>query len=84
MRKGEEEVETEKKDDEEGEGPGGVHLERVAELDLQRGFDDQEEGAIVEKPGVDEEYEAEEIQLSNAENEQDGHSAKCVSFLASP
>lgn len=41
-----------------------MHLHRVTELYLQSGFDYEQEGAIVQQPGVYEEHEAEQIQLS--------------------
>lgn len=63
MSECEQQVEAAQKDDKEGQRPCRMHLHRVAELDLQSRLDDEEEGAIVEQPCVDEEYEAEQIQL---------------------
>lgn len=48
MRKSENGVEAEEEDDKERERPGGMHLDWVAELDLEGGFDEKEEGSIVE------------------------------------
>ena len=40
-------VETAKENDEKGKRPGRMHLQRITELHLQGGFDDEQKGAVV-------------------------------------
>lgn len=62
MCESEDEVKAAEKDNKEGESPRRMHQRRIAELYLQCSPDDERNGAIVEKPYVDEEDEAEQIQ----------------------